>query len=98
MGSEIEDGFHELLQDKTGRDLIINTSSKGEDESNFQSGDVNSLHCHAINKKDTGREMGLSQKKEELLMLILFYYSYFLFIYVFIFGCVGSSLLCAGFL
>lgn len=71
MGTEIEDGFHELLEDKTGKDLMINTSGKGEDESNFQSGVVDSLHCHAINKKDTGREMGLSQKKEELLMLIL---------------------------
>lgn len=50
---------------------MINTSSKRDDDSSFQFGDVDSLHCDAINKKDTGREMGLSQKKKELLRLIL---------------------------
>lgn len=44
---------------------MTHMSSKGEDENNFQFGDVDSLHCDAINKKDTRREMGLSQKKEE---------------------------------
>lgn len=47
--------------------LMINIASKGEDESNFQFGDVNSLHWDAVNKKDTGREIDLNHRKEELL-------------------------------
>ena len=30
---------------------MTHMSSKGEDENNFQFGDVDSLHCDAINKK-----------------------------------------------
>lgn len=50
---------------------MINIASKGEDESNFQFGDVDSLHWNAVNKKHTGREIGLNHRKEELLRLIL---------------------------
>ena len=50
---------------------MINIASKGEDESNFQFGDVDSFHWDAVNKKDTGREIGLNHRKEELLRLIL---------------------------
>lgn len=50
---------------------MINIASNGEDESNFQFGDVDSLPWDAVNKKDTGREIALNHRKEELLRLIL---------------------------
>lgn len=49
--------------------LMINIARKGEDESNFQFGDVDSLHWDAIN--NTGREIDLNHRKEVLLRLIL---------------------------
>lgn len=42
-----------------------------EKMSNFQFGDVDSLYLDAVNKKDTGREIALNHRKEELLRLIL---------------------------
>lgn len=51
--------------------LMTNIANKGEDESNFQFGDVDSLYWDAVNKKDTGRETDLNHRKEDLLRLIL---------------------------
>lgn len=39
-------------------------------ESNSQCGDMDNLHCDVISKKNSGKEMSLSQRKEEFLRLI----------------------------
>lgn len=49
--------------------MIDTTNEREKAESNSQCGDVGNLHCDAINNRNAGREMSLSQK-EELLRLI----------------------------
>ena len=53
--------------------------------------------------KEKGRDANFSTAEEELLLLVVFFFFFLIFIYLFIYflfiyGCVGSSFLCEGFL
>lgn len=50
---------------------MTHMSSKGEDENNFQFGDVDSLHCDAINKKRYQKRDGFESEEGRALSLIL---------------------------